>query len=135
MKKIIISLLTGIGLLGFGVNVIMADALASDNTRAIDAAVPEITNVNCNHIDNDGNGICDNCNINCDDNQKCRNCQWNYYDENIAPTKLVSVSLSQDSMSDIKYIYEVLSKNSVKETKNNTIEYNYKFSIDENKNV
>lgn len=60
---------------------------------------------------------------------------WNYYDENIAPTKLVSVSLSQDSMSDIKYIYEVLSKNSVKETKNNTIEYNYKFSIDENKNV
>ena len=42
MKKIIISLLTGIGLLGFGVNVIMADALASDNTRAIDAAVPEI---------------------------------------------------------------------------------------------
>lgn len=60
---------------------------------------------------------------------------WNYYDENIAPTKLVSVSLSQESMSDIKYIYEVLSKNSVKETKNNTIEYNYKFSIDENKNV
>ena len=60
---------------------------------------------------------------------------WNYYDENIAPTKLVSVSLSQDSMSDIKYIYEVLSKNSVKETKNNTIEYNYKFSVDENKNV
>lgn len=82
MKKIIISLLTGIGLLGFGVNVIMADAPASDNTRAIDAAVPEITNVNCNHIDNDGNGICDNCNINRDDNQKCRNCQWNYYDEN-----------------------------------------------------
>jgi len=82
MKKIIISLLTGIGLLGFGVNVIMADAPASDNTRAIDTAVPEITNVNCNHIDNDGNGICDNCNINCDDNQKCRNCQWNYYDEN-----------------------------------------------------
>lgn len=60
---------------------------------------------------------------------------WNYYDENVVPTKLVSVSLSQDSMSDIKYIYDVLSKNSVKETKNNTIEYNYKFSIDENKNV
>ena len=65
MKKIIISLLTGIGLLGFGVNVIMADAPASDNTRAIDTAVPVITNVNCNHIDNDGNGICDNCNVNC----------------------------------------------------------------------
>ena len=60
---------------------------------------------------------------------------WNYYDKNITPTKLVSVNLSQDSMSDIKYIYDVLSKNSVKETENNTIEYNYKFSIDENKNV
>ena len=65
MKKIIISLLTGLGLLGFGVNVIMADAPANDNTRAIDTAVSEITNVNCNHIDNDGNGICDNCNVNC----------------------------------------------------------------------
>lgn len=65
MKKIIISLLTGIGLLGFGVNVIMADAPANDSARAIDTAVPEIANVNCNHIDNDGNGICDNCNVNC----------------------------------------------------------------------
>lgn len=81
MKKIIISLLTGIGMLRFGANVIMADAPANSSTnQGGTATVTEITGTNCNHIDSDGDGICDYCQANCGNSQE--NYQCKHHDEN-----------------------------------------------------
>ena len=61
---------------------------------------------------------------------------WKYNSNNVVKTKLVEADLSQTTMSDVKYIYNVLSKNSVKESKDKKeIVYNFKFSLDSNNTV
>ena len=60
---------------------------------------------------------------------------WKYDEKNVTETQLVSVDLSQNVQSDIKYIYEVLLNNSVEKTKSGDFKYNFTFSVDDNKNV
>lgn len=60
---------------------------------------------------------------------------WKYDEKNVTETQLVSVDLSQNVQSDIKYIYDVLLNNSVEKTKSGDFKYNFTFSVDDNKNV